>query len=228
MATTYDPATRLNQPQLTASSTAAQQQGVPVNVIRGVTMFKYGPSATAADFNYIGGQLSSWYKHFYLQSGNALVAWQKAAAQEMTGASAFQVAQATASQAAAAAGPSVAFGITGLAGALGAIGPEVGAAVAGESALSGEAATAADTAAATADTGTAAESAAASNAASTLAKAGLAGLLGVSGIEAMLIRGLEALVGVALILLGLSALAGGSGNPVTVTKGAAAKAARFF
>ena len=70
-------------------------------------MFKYGPSATAADFDYIGGQLS-WYKHFYLQSGNVFVAWQKAAAQEMTGASAFQVAQATASQAAAAAGPSVA------------------------------------------------------------------------------------------------------------------------
>jgi hypothetical protein len=57
-----------------------------------------------------------------------------------------------------------------------------------------------------------------------LAAGGLAGLLGASSdMEKLLIRGLEALVGIALLILGLQALTGtgSQGNPVAAVRGAA-------
>lgn len=54
---------------------------------------------------------------------------------------------------------------------------------------------------------------------------GLSDLLGVTGIGELLVRGLEALAGAALILLGLQALTGGSGDPVDAVKSAGGKVA---
>lgn len=48
---------------------------------------------------------------------------------------------------------------------------------------------------------------------------GLADLLGLSGWGSLVVRGLEALAGAALILLGLQALTGGSGSPVEAVRG---------
>lgn len=102
---THSPAIPLNQTQLNASSKAATQYGVPLNIVRSVTAFKYGGSATPQDFQYVAGQLHNWYAHFFSQSGFALVAWQKAAAQAMgPRASALQVAEATSNQTDAATG----------------------------------------------------------------------------------------------------------------------------
>lgn len=62
-----------------------------------------------------------------------------------------------------------------------------------------------------------------------LTSGGLADLLGLSGAEALLVRVLEALAGIALLLLGLSALTGTTnGNPVTVTKTVTRKAAKVI
>lgn len=56
--------------------------------------------------------------------------------------------------------------------------------------------------------------------------AGLAGLLGLSGgVGELLVRVLECLAGAALILLGLEALTGGSGNPATAVKSVAKRGA---
>lgn len=49
----------------------------------------------------------------------------------------------------------------------------------------------------------------------------LATLLGVTGTAALVVRGLEAAAGAGLVALGLSAMSGGSGNPVSAAKSVA-------
>jgi hypothetical protein len=221
---TYSPATPLSSSQLTAASQAAGTHGVPVNIVRSVTAFKYGSASTSADFDYVAGQLANSYKQAYLQSGNTLVAWQKAAEQEMgPAASHADVLLATAAQSTAITGM-----ITAPAVAAAAAGAAAEAAAAGEAGAAGE--TAAGDAGATAESG--ADSAATKATGSAAAKAlggGLAGLLGLSGGEALIARALEALVGFALILLGLQALSGtgSQGNPVAAVR-SVGSAGKYF
>lgn len=153
--------------QLTSSSSAAQKYGVPVNIVRNVTGYKYGSGASAGQFNYVASQLAHWYSQFFKQSGNALVAWGKAAAQEMPGANAAQVAAATSNQSAAKTGMV-------LAPAIG-----LGAAAAGAGAADAAAVNAA-TGATDAASGVAAADAGAAGAGAAGAGAGLAGTAGIA------------------------------------------------
>jgi len=218
--------------QLVASSSAASSSGVPVNIVRGVTGFKYGAGATAADFNYVAGQLAGWYTHFYQQDGNALIAWQKAAAQEMgPTASPLDVAEAASTQATVTTGlvlnpifADIGIGagaIDATAGTVGTDATSLGGDVADTTGVAGSGLNASDTPSTDAGTGTSSDTAssaatgAGSGAAgSALTKLGLAGLLGATGWEGILVRALEALAGAALILLGLQALTGGDGHPL--------------
>lgn len=230
--TSYAPEQNWSHTQLSASSTAASKNGVPVYLLRGVTGYKYGPTATAAQFSYTAGQLSGWYTHFYKQYGDALIAWTHAAAQEMPGASSETVAAASSYQTVAL-GTIVSAPLVGIGAALGAAGDAAASAiastgfdvagsdVAGSAGGSAAGASAGDTAGAGAGGTTA--SGAGAGAAATVAKvgavAGLAGLLGLTGWGELLVRGLEALAGAALILLGLQALTGqGSGSPVQAVR----------
>lgn len=221
------------QPQLNASSSAATTSGVPLNIVRGVTGFKYGAGATPADFNYVAGQLAGWYTHFYGQSGDALVAWEKAAGQEMgSTASALDVSLATASQSEVTTGMTINPALVDVlgdvaSGVLGGIDDTVGGVASDASGIDGTSlsdvegqGTASDqTASGTTDTSPD-DSGGSGSGASTAAKAaaglGLAGLLGATGWAGLLVRALEALAGAALILLGLQALTGqgDSGHPV--------------
>ncbi|MGN6867084.1 MAG: hypothetical protein ACTHMY_01645 [Solirubrobacteraceae bacterium] len=74
--------------------------GVPLNIVRGVTTYKYGPGATAAQFDYEASQLATWYKQLYPRyGGSALVNWVRAAAAEMgPGVSTLDVQKATSYQ----------------------------------------------------------------------------------------------------------------------------------
>ena len=78
------PQTPLNGSQLAASSKAASDQGVPVNIVRGVATYKYGPSVTTAQINSEATRLAWWYKHLYPKyGGSAIVNWVRATAAEM-------------------------------------------------------------------------------------------------------------------------------------------------
>ena len=218
--------------QLAASSKAASTNGVPVYLLRGVTGYKYGPGATPADFSYVAGQLKGWYSHFYSQTGSALLAWQRAAAQEMPGASASQVAAAS-SYITTATGTILGAPLIGLGAAIGAAGDAVAGAIGGAgfdvAAGAGDIGSASGGAAgdiAGAGAGTEAGAAAGAGAGATVAKiaasAGLAGLLGLTGWGELAVRIIEGLAGAALILLGLQAITGnGSGSPVAAVKSAA-------
>jgi hypothetical protein len=86
--------------QLSSASGAAVANGVPVNIVRGVTGYKYGNGATEAEFTYVAQQLKQWYTSFFRApgGGDALSAWSKAAAQEMPGASQIEIETATSNQ----------------------------------------------------------------------------------------------------------------------------------
>lgn len=221
-----------SHPQLTASSSAASAEGVPVYLLRGVTGYKYGPNATPAQFSYVAGQLKGWYAHFHAQYGDALTSWQHAAAQEMPGASSETVAAAS-SYITTAQGTILSAPLIGIGAALGAAGDAVAgginaagfdvASVAGSSDIGGAGGSAAGDIAGGSAAGDAAGAGAGGAAAGTAAKvagvAGLAGLLGLTGWGELLIRALEGLAGAALILLGLQAVTGqGSGSPVQAVR----------
>jgi hypothetical protein len=157
--------------QLANSSSAATKWGVPVNIVRAVTGYRYGDGATAGNFNTIAQQLHSGYASFYKKTGNALNAWINAAKQAMPGASSLQVATAAGNQYSAQTGmllsPAIVDAVTG--------GVDVGAAAATDAttgaptAAEVNAATGADSAAAGAESG-----AAGAGAGSTLANLGKA------------------------------------------------------
>jgi hypothetical protein len=215
--------------QLTAASTAARTAGVPVQLVRNVTGYKYGNGATAADFTYTAGQLHNWYGTFYKKNGDALVAWRQAAAQEMPGATSQELVTAS-SLISTAINDTISAPIVGLGVGLGTFGGGIATDISGvDSFASGvgdstdvadiPADTAATTDSAASDAAT--KSAAASSAAVTAVKAaGLAGLLGASGgWTELAVRILEGLAGFALVMLGLQALTGtGDGNPVSAAR----------
>ena len=223
-ATTYSPSQDWNGSQLDASSSASDRYGVPLDIVRGVTGYKYGSGATTADFDYVAAQLASWYTTYYKQSGDALEAWQKAAAQEMPGATSIEVAIATATQSVAQTGEGTALAFTGLADTFGAISTDLedatGAAATDASSLSGDNASADTTGtgspSSTSSSGAStAEAATAGGAAGYASKAlsNLASLAKAGGIAALLVdpsflwRMIKIVGGLALAYIGVKQLA---------------------
>lgn len=78
------PRTALSGKQLAASSAAARKYGVPVNIVRGVSTYKYGSGVTTPDFNAEAQRLHWWYGKLYPKFGGAApVNWARSTAAEM-------------------------------------------------------------------------------------------------------------------------------------------------
>lgn len=81
---TIFPQVPLSSQALSDTSKAAGKYGVPLNIVRGVTTYKFGAQPSTDQINYTAQQLSQWYKTLFPRyGGSVLVNWVRAAAATM-------------------------------------------------------------------------------------------------------------------------------------------------